>query len=306
MESPALELAGVHRRLGGREVVRGLDLVVQPGEVMGLLGVNGAGKSTTLRLAAGLLAPDRGSVRIAGHALAREPGPARRALGYLPDLPPLHDELDAGEYLAFCARLHGVPRARVPAAVARALELCDLGALRRRTLARLSRGQRQRVGLAQAIVHAPALVLLDEPASGLDPVQAVRLRGLVRRLGGEGTAVLLSTHALADVAACCGRVAILHEGRLRHVGPALPEGGGGVRLELAEAASAGAFAGLAASVRADGEGGRTWFLQPAGGVPLQAVLADLIARGLPVTAFAPAPGTLESLFLGIASSREAA
>ena len=210
----ALECAG--RRLAGRDIVAGLDLALERG-VLGLLGVNGAGKTTTLRMAAGVLAPTSGRVRLDGRDLYEEPEHARRRIGYLPETPPLHDELNAQEYLGHCARLHGVERRAVAAAVARAIERCGLGEVRRRLLGALSKGYRQRVGIAQAIVHEPALIVLDEPASGLDPVQAVNLRELARSLGRDH-AVVLSTHVLPDVAACCDRVAILHRGRLRHVG----------------------------------------------------------------------------------------
>ena len=194
-----------------------LDLQLQRGEVLGLLGVNGAGKSTTLRMLAGMLAPSSGQVRLMGHDLYAEPGRARRDIGYLAEEPPLHGELTVTEYLVFCARLHGLRGSALTAAVERAIERCDLGAMRRRLASLLSKGYRQRLGIAQAIVHEPALIVLDEPASGLDPVQAVRLRELIAGLR-SNHAVVLSTHLLSDVLACCDRVAILHRGRLRYSG----------------------------------------------------------------------------------------
>lgn len=215
---PTLALHQVGRVLAGRDVVRGLNLELRRGDVLGLLGINGAGKSTTLRMVAGVLAPSSGMVRLDGEDLYEYPERARRRIGYLPEVPPLHAELTPREFLAFCARLRGLVRGAVPTAVARAIERCELGEVRHRPIAALSKGFRQRVGLAQAILHEPALVVLDEPASGLDPVQALKLRELVRGLGAEH-AVVLSTHVLSDVAACCDRVAILHRGELRHLGP---------------------------------------------------------------------------------------
>lgn len=212
---PVLALQHVGRRLAGRDVVRGLDLDLRRGEVLGLLGVNGAGKTTSLRMIAGVLAPSSGQVRVDGEDLYENPELARRRIGYLPETPPLHTELTVEEFLTFCARLRGVARGAVAAAVERALERCALGDVRRRLIGALSKGLRQRVGLAQAILHEPELIVLDEPASGLDPVQAFRLRELVRGLGREH-AVILSTHVLPDVTACCDRVAILHRGELRH------------------------------------------------------------------------------------------
>lgn len=252
--APTLALHQVGRVLAGRDAVRGLALELRRGEVLGLLGVNGAGKSTTLRMIAGVLAPSRGSVRLGGEDLYEHPELARRRIGYLPEVPPLHAELTPVEFLAFCARLRGLARTNVAAAVDRAIDRCELGEVRRRPIAALSKGFRQRVGLAQAILHEPELVVLDEPASGLDPVQALKLRALVRGLGTEH-AVVLSTHVLPDVAACCDRVAILHRGELRHVGPTDGDDGSLDRLFLSIAMheSASADGPPAPLARATGE-----------------------------------------------------
>lgn len=212
-----LALDNVSYRIGSRGLVDGLHLKVARGDVVGLLGVNGAGKTTTLRMISGVLKPSSGTVLIDGEDLAEQPTLARSRIGYLPERPPLHDELTVDEYLRYCARLHGVERGEVEASVYDAVEACDLGEVRRRLIAGLSQGFRQRVGIAQAIVHRPSLIVLDEPATGLDPVQAMALRHLIGRLG-QSCAVILSTHLLTDVTACCQRVAILHQGHLRHVG----------------------------------------------------------------------------------------
>lgn len=212
---PVLSLNQVSRQLSGRMIVEGLDLRIDRGEVLGLLGINGAGKSTTLRMMSGLLAPTTGQVKLEGVDLYAHPERARRDIGYLAEDPPLYGELSVEEYLRFCARLHGIRRTAIGAAVERAIERCELGEMRKRLTSLLSKGFRQRVGLAQAIIHEPALIVLDEPASGLDPIQALRLRGLIRSLA-DSHAVVLSTHVLSDVLVCCDRVAILHHGRLRH------------------------------------------------------------------------------------------
>ena len=214
---PLLQLRNASRVLTGRRVVADLNLDVDRGSVLGLLGVNGAGKSTTLRLIAGLLAPSSGQVLVAGADLRETPA-AARCLGYLPETAPLYPELRVAEYLAFCARLRGLRGAKVTRAVGRVIDRCGLGDVSRRLLGNLSKGFQQRAGIAQALVHSPELIVLDEPASGLDPLQAVQIRALVRELGAEH-AVVLSTHLLPDVQTCCDRVAILHEGRLRYDGP---------------------------------------------------------------------------------------
>ncbi|MEO8010160.1 MAG: ABC transporter ATP-binding protein [Dokdonella sp.] len=213
----ALQLDRVSRKLSGRLIVADLDLSLARGAVLGLLGVNGAGKSTTLRMVAGLLAPSSGHVSVGGVDIHAEPHIARREIGYLPEEPPLYGELTVAEYLDFCARLHGLVGKDAHARVQRAIERCELGTMRRRLCGLLSKGFRQRVGIAQAIVHEPALIVLDEPASGLDPVQAMRLRALIASLRASH-AVILSTHVLSDVLASCDEVAILHRGRLRHSG----------------------------------------------------------------------------------------
>jgi len=213
---PILQLQAATRRLAGRTIVDGVTFSLDRGSVLGLLGVNGAGKSTTLRVIAGLLAPSAGKVLFDGCDLHDEPALARR-LGYLPETPPLYAELRVDEYLTFCARLHGMRTADAHKAVDRVIERCGLGEVRRRLCGNLSKGFAQRVGIAQAIVHDPDLIVLDEPASGLDPVQAASIRKLVSELGRD-RAVILSTHLLHDVTACCARVAILHRGRLRHDG----------------------------------------------------------------------------------------
>lgn len=227
--SALLQLLGVSRRLAGRTIVDGLTLSLDRGCVLGLLGVNGAGKSTTLRMIAGVLAPSAGRVLFDGRDLGEEPALARR-LGYLPETPPLYAELRVDEYLTFCARLRAADPRK---AVDRVIERCGLGEVRRRLCGNLSKGYAQRAGIAQAIVHDPDLIVLDEPASGLDPVQAASVRELVRELGRE-RAVILSTHLLHDVTACCGRVAILHRGRLRHDGALTDLAGAGTGSDSLE------------------------------------------------------------------------
>lgn len=298
---PVLAVQQVGRRLAGRNVVRGLDLELRRGEVLGLLGVNGAGKSTTLRMVAGVLAPTSGTVRIDGEDLYEHPELARRRIGYLPEVPPLHAELTPIEFLAFCARLRGLARGTVASAVARAIERCELGEVRRRPISALSKGFRQRVGLAQAILHEPELIVLDEPASGLDPVQALKLRQLVRGLG-EEHAVVLSTHVLPDVAACCDRVAILHRGELRHVGPAGAGADAALRVGVAKVLHAVDWQSLGAVAAAEAIDAHHWRLRLQPGVAVDAFARAVVERGFGLEELRAEDASLERTFLAIAAA----
>ncbi|MEO5626319.1 MAG: ABC transporter ATP-binding protein [Dokdonella sp.] len=296
-----LALDHVSRQLAGRTVVRDLNLNVARGEVLGLLGVNGAGKTTTLRMIAGVLAPSAGTVRLDGADLYEQPERARRAIGYLPETPPLHQELSTEEFLTFCARLHGVARKAAASSVARTLERCELGEVRRRPIAALSKGFRQRVGLAQAIVHEPELIVLDEPASGLDPVQAMKLRELVRGLG-QDHAVILSTHVLPDVSACCDRVAILHRGELRYSGPAAPSVANTLHVGVAKAANANDWASLAMVASAEAIDAMHWRVHLRADASIEAFADAVVRRGLGLIELRLDAAPLESTFLAIAAA----
>lgn len=219
MDEPAnqhlLQLDQVTRWRGNRPAVEALSLALERGQVLGLLGVNGAGKSTTLAMIAGALTPHAGRVLLDGVDIAEQPKRVRDLVGWLPERAPLYAELTVGEQLAASAQLHGLGGRKRRSAVAAAIEQLDLGELAKRLCAQLSQGQRQRVGLACALLHAPPLLVLDEPCNGLDPVQVKAWRTLIAGLGKE-RAVIVSTHALDEVAASCSRVAILHQGTLRH------------------------------------------------------------------------------------------
>ncbi len=200
------------RRYGPHLAVDGISLALQRGEVLGLLGPNGAGKTTTLRMLVGSLAPSRGQVKIGGIDLADDPRAAKRLLGYLPETPPLHRELSVDEFLEFCARIHGIARKDCRAAVAAAKTACGLDEVSRQVIGSLSKGFQQRVGLAQAIVHKPPLIILDEPTVGLDPNQIREIRSLIARLA-ENHGIILSSHILPEIQAVCSRVMIVAAGR---------------------------------------------------------------------------------------------
>ncbi len=237
---PLLQARDLARTFAGQLAVDGVELCIQGGEVVGLLGPNGAGKTTNLRMLAGSLAATRGTVRLAGVDLASEPQRAKRALGYLPERPPLYDEMIVADFLVFCARLHEVSE---PASAARAaLDRVGVADVAGRLIGHLSKGYRQRVGLAAALVHRPRVLLLDEPASGLDPAQRVAMRSLVAELASTGVAVLLSTHVLAEVALVCDRVLVMHRGRI--VGEHALRGESGTQLRLTVRRPEGLAAGL--------------------------------------------------------------
>ncbi|HAZ60021.1 MAG TPA: ABC transporter ATP-binding protein [Gammaproteobacteria bacterium] len=236
MNSPAdvlIEAEGLSRRYGDLLAVDGVSLRLLRGEVLGLLGPNGAGKSSTLQMLTGALAASTGSVRVAGHDLDTAPLAARAALGFLPEQPPVYRELKVDEYLAYCARLRRVPAANVTSAVLRAKARSGLDGVGHRLIGRLSKGFQQRVGIAQAIIHNPPVVILDEPTVGLDPIQQREIRGLIRELGREH-GVILSTHILPEVQAVCDRVIILHQGRVvldEALSDLAATTGGGLRLD---------------------------------------------------------------------------
>lgn len=209
---PFLRARNLSRHHGKRMVLEALDLDLYPGEVLGLLGPNGAGKSTTMRILTGNLASDTGSIEICGMDMLQAPMAAKMHLGYLPEIPPLYRELTVSEYLHLAARLHRVPEAGLEAAVTQALQRCGLMEVARRLIGNLSKGYQQRVGIAQAIVHAPAVIVLDEPTAGLDPLQIREIRALIAELG-RSHGVILSTHFLPEAEALCSRVLILRQGR---------------------------------------------------------------------------------------------
>jgi ABC-2 type transport system ATP-binding protein len=210
-----LELVSVGRRLAGRAVLHDVSFSLRRDDVLGLLGVNGAGKSTTLAIVAGVLRADAGSVRIDGKNADDDVRTVRDRIGWVPENVPLWPELTVAEALDACGRLRGLSKPARKAATERELARLELAGIARRLCGQLSLGQKRRVGLAQALLHEPDLLVLDEPGNGLDPVQAAQLRELIRRLA-PGRGIILSSHDLAEVEAMCNRVVILHAGRVRH------------------------------------------------------------------------------------------
>lgn len=218
MQTPAIELRQLTKRYGQRLAVDRLSFSVQPGEVFGFVGPNGAGKTSTLRIIAGLLQPSQGEALIDGRSVARQPEEVRSLIGYMPDFFGVYPELQVWEYLDFFAGCYHIPDTKRPPLIQGLLELVDLTHRQRDAVDKLSRGMKQRLSLARALIHDPQVLLLDEPASGLDPRARVEIRELLVELARMGKTVFFSTHILADVAEICDRVAILEAGQLVALG----------------------------------------------------------------------------------------
>jgi len=205
------------RLYGAHRAVDSIDLDISPGRVVGILGPNGAGKTSTIRMIAGVLPPSDGILTVGGKDARRQPMELRRSVGYLPESTPLYGDMRVGEFLAYRAVLQGVPPSQRRTRIDAALQSADVAAMRGRLIRHLSKGTRQRVGLAAAIVHDPAIVILDEPTVGLDPAQIRGIRALVRTLAGRHT-ILFSTHILAEAELVCDEVIVMHRGRIRAQG----------------------------------------------------------------------------------------
>ncbi len=201
------------RKYGQDTIIRNVDLQLKRGEILGLLGPNGAGKSTTLRMLTGNLAPSGGCVEICGIDLLQEPLKAKMHLGFLPEIPPLYIDMSVDAYLQLVARLHRIHNNEIPAALEKVKQRCGLTGCGKQSIKILSKGFQQRVGIAQAIIHDPDVIVLDEPTVGLDPNQMRDIRQLIRELGAAHS-VILSTHILPEVDAVCDRVLIMHQGRI--------------------------------------------------------------------------------------------
>ena len=206
-----IEVAKLSKRYGDRAAIRDVSFTAQTGQILGFLGPNGAGKTTTMRIITGFMPATSGTVRVDGFDVFEQSSEVRRRIGYLPENPPLYNDMAAVPYLRFAAKLKGMNRAAIEDAIERVLHTCGLTEVRHRLLGHLSKGFRQRVGLAQALIHDPPVLILDEPTIGLDPRQIIEIRSLIKTLRVQRT-VVLSTHILPEVSQVCDKVVVINEG----------------------------------------------------------------------------------------------
>src|SRR5256885_2387984 len=208
-----IEVAKLSKRYGDLSAIRDVSFTAQPGQILGFLGPNGAGKTTTMRIITGFMPATSGTVRVDGFDVFEQSAEVRRRIGYLPENPPLYNDMAVVPSLRFGARLRGRRRGAIGGALARVLQTCAFTEVTGRFLGPLSKGSRQRVGLAQALIHDPPVLILDEPTIGLDPRQIIEIRSLIKTLGGKRT-VVLSTHILPEVSQVCDKVVIINDGRI--------------------------------------------------------------------------------------------
>lgn len=307
-----IQIENVGKRYGAVRALDGVTLTVEKGSVTGLLGENGAGKTTLLNILTGYLAPTSGRVLIDGSDVLLNPAQAKRHLGYLPEHPPLYDEMTVQEYLRFAAELKGVEKRAVCAHVDEVMELTGLTQMRRRLIGNLSKGYRQRAGMAQALCGAPDVLVLDEPTVGLDPKQITEIRGLIRTLG-KGRTIVFSSHILSEVQQLCSHVVILDGGQVRLDAPIDQVGGSG---DITLLVTVGAGEGRIVSRLRELEGVRRVQVQPTAQSdqttalvtfhgqpePERRLFGLMSGLGIPILHLSRCQDSLEQVFLNVIAS----
>lgn len=303
----SLEANHLYRYYGKQCAVNDVSFTLTRGEVLGFLGPNGAGKTTTMQMLCGLLAPSSGQVCINGKDMSRQAKLAKQALGYLPDTPPLYKDLTVHEFLNYCGQLHNIPKSAIPKAIATAQERCGLGDVARRLIGQLSKGFQQRLGIAQAIIHNPDFIILDEPTIGLDPLQIREIRALIRELG-QTHGVILSTHILSEVQETCSHVQIIHQGQL-----ILHESIAGLNQQMDScilqvttrlAPDLAVLAAIPGVLRIEPLANRQLYVHyRASDNPTQALMAAMVAGGWELQELTPVKKSLEDIFISLTQDK---
>ena len=308
-----IEVRNITRYYGEFAALQDVSFQLKEGEIIGLLGLNGAGKSTTLKILAGLIAPSSGSVLIEGVALDETPA-LRSQIGFLPEDPPLYTEMTVTSFLRHIGRIKGMPAARIEQRLPEVIRLADLGGREHQVIATLSHGYKKRVGIAQAIIHDPKLVILDEPISGLDPAQIVEMRKVVRNLG-SNHAVIISSHILGEVSQTCDRILVIGGGRLVAQGTEaelVHRTGGDARIVITVRGDADSFEKwltenerVTRVVSKNADDGMACVMIDMNGDQREALLPEIAAAGFGLRLIEAPEDELEEIFLGL-TQQEAA
>ena len=305
------------KRYGPTLAVKDITFEVEKGEVVGFLGPNGAGKTTTMRILTGFLPPTSGTVSVAGYDVLEEPLEVKKRIGYLPEAPPVYPEMSVEGYLDFVGRLKGIPGGEVPERVDSVVEGCALGDVRQKLIGQLSKGYRQRVGLAQALIHDPDVLIFDEPTAGLDPKQIAEVRQLIHDLSGDHT-IILSTHILSEVQSIASRIIIISDGKLEASDTpenlmARMRGHESVLVEIDGPPEdveerLWSVEGVNSVSRKNGHGGRTsWAVETSKDAAIRSELARVVVEsGWGLYEIRPIGMSLEDIFLKLTASEDAA
>lgn len=310
MTTITVEANDLTRIYGGREAVSDVSFTLTKGEVLGFLGPNGAGKSTTMKMLTGNLAPSKGSVKICGINMMEQPKEAKALIGYLPEMRPLYKELTVDEYLTIAARLHRVSSSHIKKAVEVAKERCGLSHMSKRLIENLSNGYQQRVGIAQAIIHNPMVVILDEPTVGLDPIQIRDIRALIKEIGGNHS-VILSTHILPEVEMVCDHVQIIDKGKLVFNGSIdiLKQQRNGNKLLVGfnKAPTPEALLGISGVTHAEQLPSGLWRIRFSDGqIPSETIVQTSVSQGWGLYQIGPDQTSLEDVFVQLTHQEQAA